>query len=260
VLPKERARGLRAPPNAGLAVARGEWAAFLDDDDVWSPHKLRLQIDSARATGADWVYGIAIVVGRDLQPIDTDPFPDPAELPDLLLRGNFVPGGGSNVIARAETVQRVGAFDESLRFFEDWDLWLRLVAVGLPAACPEPVLARVEHGANMIVRDAEQVMSSYERVMSKHRPVADADRLAVSEWLAFEQHKAGHGTRAAVFYARAAAAYRSPGNLAPALGALFGETGMRLASRVLKGVGGASHFDVDEPTVPVEPAWLASFR
>ena len=36
--------------------SRGEWVAFLDDDDVWSPDKLAAQVQATTATGRDWAY------------------------------------------------------------------------------------------------------------------------------------------------------------------------------------------------------------
>jgi glycosyltransferase involved in cell wall biosynthesis len=33
--------------NTGLAAASGEWVGFLDDDDLWSPDKLRAQLEAA---------------------------------------------------------------------------------------------------------------------------------------------------------------------------------------------------------------------
>jgi Glycosyltransferase like family 2 len=47
-------------------------------------------------------------------------------LHDLLLEGNIVSGSGSAVVARRDLLERVGGFDETLTFAEDWDLWLRL--------------------------------------------------------------------------------------------------------------------------------------
>ncbi|MDH4347019.1 MAG: glycosyltransferase, partial [Thermoleophilia bacterium] len=245
-------RRLPGARNAGAEVACGNWLAFLDDDDVWSPRKLRAQLDTACASGSAWAYGRAVVVDGSLTVIESDPFPEPTELAGLLLGGNWVPGGGSNVIVRADAFAAAGGFDEELRFFEDWDLWLRLLDAGLPAACDEVVMARVEHGANMVVRDRERVASAFERVLAKRRVVTDADRKAVNEWLAFEQHRAGDRLGASRLYLRTVVSCRSPGNLVPAVGALFGTRGMELASRLLVATRGVSHLDVERRAPPTE--------
>ena len=157
-------RRLPGARNRGVEEARGTWLAFLDDDDLWAPHKLRAQLDAASGAGVGWVYGRAVVVdGSSACCWRQTRSRSPRRCRGLLLQGNWVPGGGSNVIVQADLFRRVGGFDESLRFFEDWDLWLRLLDVGLPAALDEVVMARVEHGDNMVVRDRNEVADGYER-------------------------------------------------------------------------------------------------
>ncbi|MCU1348382.1 MAG: hypothetical protein JWO56_1412, partial [Acidobacteria bacterium] len=55
-------RGQAAARNRGLAAATAPWVAFLDDDDLWSPVKLRQQLAVATATGADLVSCGTVVV------------------------------------------------------------------------------------------------------------------------------------------------------------------------------------------------------
>jgi glycosyltransferase involved in cell wall biosynthesis len=257
----ETNRRLPASRNVGTEAARGTWLAFLDDDDLWAPRKLRTQIDTAEVSGTSWVYAQCVVVDAELMPLDLHPFPAPEELDQLLRGGNHVPGGGSNVIVRADAFDEIGRFDESLHFFEDWDLWLRLVQATLPAACPDVLVARVEHGSNMLFRDEADIGATFERILAKHGPVSDEQRQAVAEWIAHEHMRAGFNLRAARFYAHAAVAYRSAGNAVAAAGALFGRRGLFAASRLLVATRGATHLDEAALPVPPEaPEWLASFR
>src|SRR5258708_17351459 len=57
-----RSGGMAHARNAGIETALGTWVAFLDDDDVWSPCKLRRQLDAARSARADLVYAGAVAV------------------------------------------------------------------------------------------------------------------------------------------------------------------------------------------------------
>jgi glycosyltransferase involved in cell wall biosynthesis len=261
VVRNEVNRRLPASRNVGATTARGTWLAFLDDYDLWAPRKLRAQLDVASATGATWVYAQCIVVDGEGRPLDIHPFPEPGELGALLRGGNHVPGGGSNVIVRADTFREAGGFDEGLRFFEDWDLWLRLVQVTPPATCPELLVARVEHGGNMLFRDRADIRADFEHVLAKQGPVTDEQRLAVAEWMAHEHMRAGLHLRAAALYARAALAHRSLGNAIAAAGALFGRRGLALASRVLVSTRGATHLEEAAASVPpVAPEWLGRYR
>ena len=262
VLRHDVAHGQAAARNEGAGMARGTWLAFLDDDDLWAPRKLRLQLDAASASGAGWAYARTIVVDSSLRVIADDPFPAPAELPELMLHGNWMPGGCSNVVVRTELFGRVGCFDESLATVEDWDLWLRLLETGLPAACDEVAIARMEHAQNSVVREWPKVVVAVERMMSKYRPVTDADRRGAAEWLAFEQFRAGRRLTAAKMYLSTALRYRSPGNVPAAAGALLGDAGLRLASRLLMKTRGVSHLEpqLRPASPPPEPDWLAQFR
>ena len=59
------ARGVAAARNRGIGEARGSWTAFLDDDDVWAPHKLRTQLEAAARPEVDLVYAGAVVIDGD---------------------------------------------------------------------------------------------------------------------------------------------------------------------------------------------------
>ncbi len=48
-------RNVAAARNAGLAVARGQWISYLDDDDTYAPGKLAAQLDAAARAGSPLV-------------------------------------------------------------------------------------------------------------------------------------------------------------------------------------------------------------
>jgi len=126
-------RGQGAARNAGIAVARGDFFAFLDADDLWLPTKLRYQMelfDSQPHLGL--VYSDAVSfdqeTGKDLWCFSQRcRFYDGDALKPLIL-GDFIPT--LTVVIRRAVWETVGGFDETdkLRSREDWDLWLRIAS------------------------------------------------------------------------------------------------------------------------------------
>ena len=133
--------GLSKTRNNGIALATGEWVAFLDHDDYWQPEKLSLQLEAARRTGFDVVYTNAGNFGDVARVAELRSEPQGMAEGDLLeplLLDNFIVV--SSVMIRRSVIQETGGFDTSLPSVEDWDLWLKLSALGVRfAAVREPV-------------------------------------------------------------------------------------------------------------------------
>ena len=141
---------LAASRNFGLRFATGEWIAFLDDDDIWLPDKLEVQLEAARRTGAELVTCNLCFFNQDgiVAHWGLRPRPDGLSFAEALMLGNHV-SGGSSVLVRAETLRRHGGFDASLRACEDWDMWRRL-AWDSEFHCIDRELVKYRrHGTNM---------------------------------------------------------------------------------------------------------------
>lgn len=212
-------RHVAATRNTGVWAARGAWVAFLDDDDLWAPHKLRLQLATASAQGAVMAYAAGVVVDPDRSLLATWAAPPPDGLLPMLLRGNWLPVGASNVIARTDVVKRLGGFDERLRHFADLDMWIRLADAGSAAACPEPLVAYVVHERNMLLADSRHVPGEFRLLTRKQRARARQygvtpdrifpDEMGVYRWVGWAHARAGRRLRASLWYLRASAR-RSP--------------------------------------------------
>jgi glycosyltransferase involved in cell wall biosynthesis len=141
-------QGVSSARNHGAAEARGNWLAFCDDDDLWAPNKLQLQLAAAESTSASWVYAGAVKVNRMLRIVGGEPPPSPDELLRRLPEWNLMPGGSSNVLVRASAFEESGGFDPTLVNLADWDLWNRLALLGRPACVDEPVVGYRIHLGN----------------------------------------------------------------------------------------------------------------
>jgi len=212
-------RHVAAARNSGIHAARAPWVAFLDDDDLWAPNKLHLQLAAASAPDTVIAYAAGAVVDRDRSLLATWAAPPPGELLPMLLRGNWIPVGASNVIARTHVVRNLEGFDERLRHFADWDMWIRLAAAGSAAACPEPLVAYVVHPQNMLLADARHVPREFDLLVNTHRARAGEygvppdrvlpDEMGVYRWLGWAHARAGRRIQASLWYLRASAR-RSP--------------------------------------------------
>jgi glycosyltransferase involved in cell wall biosynthesis len=255
-----RSRGVARARNAGIKAARAEWIAFLDDDDLWAPHKLRVQLDAANSRGASFSYGGAAALAEDRSWMYSLAPPDADLLQSVLLQRNVLWGGCSNVLVRTNVVRGLGGFDERLFQLTDWDLWIRLSQAGPGSACAEVLVACIEHARSMLLTTADDVFLELEYVDRKHRAAREAagvhlDRRMFTRWVALGHRRSGRRSRAALLYLAGALRNRDPSSLVRAASLPLGDRALEWARRMTgrSPTGGRTDF-------PSEPSWLALYR
>jgi glycosyltransferase involved in cell wall biosynthesis len=236
-------RGVARARNAGLAAATTPWVAFVDDDDLWGPTKLRAQLDEIDRDGeARWSCVGSVVVDPDLAILRAGYPPRERAVADHLLRFNHIPGGGSGVLVDRELVVDAGGFDPSLSTLADWDLWIRLGLRSPLAIVDEPLLAYVEHGG--MSQGARDIESELRRVDEAY----DGERRARGwsfewgwwlHWLGELDERAGRRGDAVRHHLRAARAGRRRG----------------LLDAVRAGLGRRGPSSDDRPGEEVTDAW-----
>ncbi|HYO15506.1 MAG TPA: PIG-L family deacetylase [Thermoanaerobaculia bacterium] len=126
-------QGRAAAAQAGVAAATGDFIAFLDDDDLAAPEHLATLAGLVSAAGVRVAYTDAAVALYELDPeggwtCRERRLPYSRDFdPDVLLVDNYIPF--NTLLIERGLFAAAGPFDNSLPFFEDWDLLIRLAAL-----------------------------------------------------------------------------------------------------------------------------------
>lgn len=154
--------------NMGVEIARGEYIACLDCDDLWMEDKLELSVAALDCNpDAGFVFtGCRLI---DAEGIDIDEIQNLCSV-DGDIFTNIILGGATpspTVVMRKSHLERVGLFDENIFIPADLDLWLRLA--NWSAVCRvEKALSRYRVASNFTLRNIKLSIEEHLYVLEKN--------------------------------------------------------------------------------------------
>lgn len=130
--------------NTAICLAKGEYLAFLDGDDIWLPDFLLSQIEFLEKNDFDMVYCDAELFGEALfageKYTRTSPSRGAVTTESLISADCNVITSGT--ILKKDWVARFDMFDTELPRMQDFDLWYRLAKNGARIGYQPDVLVR----------------------------------------------------------------------------------------------------------------------
>lgn len=163
--------------NVGILKAKGEFIAFLDDDDIWLPNKLEHQIPLFEDNSVGLVYSSISLFYEDYNiSYDTTPQKEGRIYKDMLIK-NYI-GGTVSVVIRKKSLEALNTeemFDLNFPAREEYDLWIRLSKTCKVKYVSEPLvvayyrnnISRISTNVNNYIQAIEILNNKYSEELQK---------------------------------------------------------------------------------------------
>jgi GT2 family glycosyltransferase len=168
IIDNRRNLGLAGTRNAGLAEAKCEWVAFLDDDDEYLPDKFRRQTEYLES------HPDCEIVGGGLRMVNATgkaEYWGGRATRQLHLRDGLIHTAAmvQTYLARKDVLQRAGGFDDAFRFMEDFEFGIRILAAGFNMHfIAEPLFIYYFGGREQLSRHWVRMLKGHMAAVKKH--------------------------------------------------------------------------------------------
>jgi glycosyltransferase involved in cell wall biosynthesis len=179
-------RGLGASRNTGMKLARGEYIAFLDDDDRWLEDKIRLQVDvMCKCTNNKTMVYCYNAQKPSEKSVPKYGKPARGPMSDYIFQG-FLLLSSSMMIKKSSLVS-LGGHSEKLRSCVDHDIWMKMAKDGFEMDLVEEGLiysVGTEH--ERMVNQLDERLAGIKQFFNKWRSKV-IDESGIESWMKIER-------------------------------------------------------------------------
>lgn len=158
-------RNLAATLNESIDIARGEWVARMDQDDIALPQRFERQLKWLEKTGADITGSWVKFFGSWDRRVYKSYQSDQAIKMDMLFKSPFV---HPSVIMRTDLAKQL-RYDKTCEKAEDYDLWVRAAQAGWKMGnVPEVLLLYRRHASQISTNSLSKQQDVSEKIQKRY--------------------------------------------------------------------------------------------
>jgi glycosyltransferase involved in cell wall biosynthesis len=171
----ETNQGLSGARNTAIALASGDYVAFLDDDDSWKPERIERQVSLLRSLSdaereALGVVYCAVEAREDGRVASVIPPENRGNLREAIARDGPSTLQSACLFSKRALVD-VGGYDEALVSSVDHDIWLSLAVGGYSAeTVAEPLVVSYDTFADSMMTNTDERIEGVAQFVEKWWP------------------------------------------------------------------------------------------